>query len=206
MSICAYIRVSTDKQTNENQRFEIENWCAKRGWAIEKWVAEDGVSGAKDYKKRKLGQLMDELSDGDTLIACEISRFGRDLMMVMEILRHLMDKSIKVYTVKDNFTLSDDIQSKVIAFAFGLAAEIERNLIRQRTKAALGRLKAEGKVLGRPRGKKSSSTKITGIENEILGALEHGEKKPTYSGGSACQAWLRRYAFKRRQASPHLLP
>lgn len=178
MSVCAYIRVSTDKQTNENQRFELVNWCQKRGWVIEKWVSEDGVSGAKDYKKRKLGQLMAELNDGDTLVACEISRFGRDLMMVMEILRHLMDKHISVYTVKDNFTLSDEIQSKVIAFAFGLAAEIERNLIRQRTKAALDRLKAEGKKLGRPKGVGDPSYRILkGREDEVEEMLAKGARK-----------------------------
>jgi len=177
MSVCAYIRVSTDKQTNENQRFELMNWCQKRGWVIEKWVSENGVSGAKDYKKRKLGQLMAELNDGDTLVACEISRFGRDLMMVMEILRHLMDKHISVYTVKDNFTLSDEIQSKVIAFAFGLAAEIERNLIRQRTKAALDRLKAEGKKLGRPRGVGDPYRILKGREDEVEEMLAKGARK-----------------------------
>lgn len=179
MAICAYVRVSTDKQTNENQRFEIENWAAKRGWTIEKWVADDGVSGTRDYKKRKLGTLMSELADGDTLIACEISRFGRDLMMVMEILRALMDKHVKVFTVKDNFTLSDEIQSKVIAFAFGLAAEIERKLIQQRTKAALDRLKAEGKVLGRPKGRKSRPelSPFYGREAEILEMLKSGTPK-----------------------------
>lgn len=177
MAYCAYVRVSTDNQTNENQRFEITNWCSKRGWTIDKWVADDGVSGAKDYKKRKLGQLMAELNDGDTLIACEISRFGRDLMMVMEILRHLMDKHIKVYTIKDNFTLSDEIQSKVIAFAFGLAAEIERKLIQQRTKAALDRLKAEGVRLGRPVGVGDKYTKLKGHEDEVISLLQDGTSK-----------------------------
>ena len=183
MSVCAYIRVSTDKQTNENQRFELVNWCQKRGWVIEKWVSEDGVSGAKDYKKRKLGQLMAELNTGDTLVACEISRFGRDLMMVMEILRHLMDRHISVYTVKDNFTLSDEIQSKVIAFAFGLAAEIEHNLIRQRTKAALDRLKAMGKKLGRPKRERASYRILKGMEAEADKMLASGASKK-----SVCEA------------------
>lgn len=179
MAICAYVRVSTDMQTNENQRFELENWCAKRGWTVDKWVEEAGVSGGKDYKKRKLGDLMAELNEGDTLVACEISRFGRDLMMVMEILRALMDKNVKVYTVKDNFTLTDEIQSKVIAFAFGLAAEIERKLIQQRTKAALDRLKAEGKVLGRPKGSKTRPelSKTLGHATEILDMLRAGASK-----------------------------
>lgn len=171
-------------QTTENQKFEITKWCEKRGWPpVEKWVADDGVSGAKDYKKRKLGTLMSELADGDTLIASEISRFGRDLLMVMEILRNLMDKHIKVYTVKDNFVLSDEIQCKVIAFAFGLAAEIERKLIQQRTKAALDRLKAEGKTLGRPKGSGKTYYALQGKEAECLKMLE--EKVPA---NKVCEA------------------
>lgn len=176
MTLCAYIRVSTDLQTVENQKFEIDTWCKKRGWpCVEKWVSESGVSGAKDYKKRKLGQLMSELKEGDTLIASEISRFGRDLMMVMEILRFLIDRNIKVYTVKDNFSLSNEIQSKVIAFAFGLAAEIERKLIRQRTKAALDRLKSEGKKLGRPKGATKGYYALRGREDNVIKLIEAGE-------------------------------
>jgi DNA invertase Pin-like site-specific DNA recombinase len=184
MTLCAYIRVSTDMQTTENQKFEIERWCEQRGWPrVEKWVSEDGVSGAKDYKKRKLGQLMDELQTGDTLIASEISRFGRDLMMVMEILRFLMDHKIKVYTVKDNFVLSDEIQCKVIAFAFGLAAEIERRLIQQRTKAALDRLRAEGKKLGRPVGSGDTYRALKGKEEDVLKMLSEGTPS-----GEVCRA------------------
>lgn len=177
MAICAYVRVSSDKQTNENQRFEVTEWCKARGWAVDRWVADDGVSGAKDYKKRKLGQLLDSVNAGDTIIASEISRFGRDLMMVMEILRNLLSKNVSVYTIRDHFVLSDDIQSRVIAFAFGLAAEIERRLIQQRTKAALDRLKLEGVVLGRKKGVKNKETKLSGKLSEIEQMILDGKKK-----------------------------
>lgn len=171
MTVYAYIRVSTDKQTVENQRFEIENYCARQRLSVDEWVSDDGVSGAKDYKKRGIGGIIDRCAAGDLILCSEISRLGRDLLMIMEILHKVMDKGCKLYTIKDNFTLGDDIQCKVLAFAFGLSAEIERKLISQRTREALARLKAEGKVLGHPRGKKNSYVKLTKHHDEILAKL-----------------------------------
>ena len=92
--------------------------------------------------------------------------------MIMDILNICMNKECKIWTIKDNYRLGDDIQSKVLAFAFGLSAEIERNLISQRTKEALARKKAEGVVLGRPKGKKSSRVKLSGKEKIIAGMLD----------------------------------
>lgn len=89
------------------------------------------------------------------IICSELSRLGRNLFMIMEILNICMTKECKVWTIKDNYRLGDDIQSKVLAFAFGLSAEIERNLISQRTKESLARLKAEGKKLGRELGRRN---------------------------------------------------
>lgn len=147
--IYAYIRVSTDKQSVENQRFEINNFCSQNAIVIDRWI-EETISGSKDVEKRKLGTLLKRLRKGDTLICSEISRLGRNLMMIMSILHHCMQNDVRVWTIKDNFRLGCDIQSKVLAFAFGLSAEIERNLISQRTREALARRKAEGKPLGRP--------------------------------------------------------
>lgn len=148
-----YIRVSTDTQTVENQRFEIERFCGRGGLTVDEWI-EETASGGKDPSKRKLGGLLRELRAGDLLVCSEISRLGRSLFMIMDILNLCMTRGVRVWTIKDNFRLGDDIQSKVLAFAFGLSAEIERNLIRQRTKEALARLKAEGKVIGRQRGER----------------------------------------------------
>ncbi len=168
-----YIRVSSDKQTVENQRFEINRFSEAQGIHIDGWI-EETISGTKNYDKRKLGELLKQIKKDDLIICAELSRLGRNLFMIMEILNICMTKECKVWTIKDNYRLGDDIQSKVLAFAFGLSAEIERNLISQRTKEALARKKAEGVVLGRPVGKKSSRVKLSGKEATIRELLEHG--------------------------------
>lgn len=134
--IYGYIRVSTDKQTVENQRFEIENYCQKNQINIDNWI-EETISGTKSPKQRLLGSLLNQVKKGDKIICSELSRLGRSLLMIMSILNLLMEKEVVVCTIKDNYILGDDIQSKVLAFAFGLSAEIERNLISQRTIEAL---------------------------------------------------------------------
>lgn len=164
--IYGYIRVSTDKQNVENQRFEIENYCKDRGMIVNAWI-EETISGTKKIDQRKLGKLLNKLKKDDILICAELSRLGRNMFMIMSILNYCMEKEIKVWTIKDNYRLGDDLTSKVLAFAFGLSAEIERNLISQRTKEALVRKRAEGIVLGRPKGKKSSYYKLSGRDNLI---------------------------------------
>jgi len=156
--IYGYIRVSSDKQTVENQRFEINNFCKRGKIEVGGWI-EETISGTKSYNKRELGKLLKHVQKGDLIICSELSRLGRNLFMIMEILGICMTKECRVWTIKDNYRLGDDIQSKVLAFAFGLSAEIERNLISQRTKEALARRKAEGVILGRPKGRKSAPEK-----------------------------------------------
>lgn len=165
--IYGYIRVSSDKQTVENQRFEINNFCLKENMHIDGWI-EETISGTKAYNKRQLGVLLKKVQKDDLIICAELSRLGRSLFMIMEILSLCMKKECKVWTIKDNYRLGDDIQSKVLAFAFGLSAEIERNLISQRTKEALARKKAEGVVLGRPKGRKTSPQKHKLHGKEVL--------------------------------------
>jgi len=168
--IYGYIRVSTDKQTVENQRFEINNFCEKNNLKVDKWI-EETISGAKDFETRKLGVLLRSMNKKDILICAELSRLGRNLLMIMSILNKCMQKEIQVWTIKDNYKLGSDISSKVLAFAFGLSAEIERNLISQRTKEALARKKSEGVVLGRPKGSKSKKLKLSGKEKIISNML-----------------------------------
>ena len=161
-----YIRVSSDKQTVENQRFEIQNFARANNLTIDGWI-EETISGTKNYDKRELGKLLKKVKKDDLIVCAELSRLGRNLFMIMEILNICMTKECKVWTIKDNYRLGEDIQSKVLAFAFGLSAEIERNLISQRTKEALARKKSEGVVLGRPTGSKSSHVKLSGKEETI---------------------------------------
>ncbi len=171
-----YIRVSSDKQTVENQRFEIENFAKQNNFKIDGWI-EETISGTKNYDKRELGKLLNKVKKDDLIICAELSRLGRNLFMIMEILNICMTKECKVWTIKDNYRLGEDIQSKVLAFAFGLSAEIERNLISQRTKEALARKRSEGVILGRPKGRKSSHLKLTGKEETIRVLREQNVSK-----------------------------
>jgi len=171
-----YIRVSSDKQTVENQRFEISNFAIKNDMIIDGWI-EETISGTKNYDKRKLGKLLKSIKNGDLIICAELSRLGRSLFMIMDILNICLNKNCRVWTIKDNYRLGDDIQSKVLAFAFGLSAEIERNLISQRTKEALARKRSEGVVLGRPTGSLSSKVKLSGKEDFIKDLLLHSVSK-----------------------------
>lgn len=174
--IYGYIRVSTDKQTVENQRVEIENFVHKENIKIDRWI-EETVSGTVSVEKRKLGTLLRKLKKGDILVASEISRLGRNLLQIMNILHHCMKNEVQVWTIKDNYRLGTDIQSKVLAFAFGLSAEIERNLISQRTKEALARIKADEKHLGRPHGFKTMKRKLDGKNKQLVGLLEKNVPK-----------------------------
>lgn len=172
-----YIRVSTDKQTVENQRYEILKWSKKSGVKIDGWI-EETVSGTKNYKKRALGPLLSRVRENDTIICAELSRLGRNFFMIMEILNICVSKNCGVQTVKENFTLKNDIQSKVIAFAFSLSAEIERQLISQRTKEALAARKASGKKLGRIPGKRGIlNQKCASQEKKIENMLKNGKAK-----------------------------
>jgi DNA invertase Pin-like site-specific DNA recombinase len=176
--IYGYIRVSSDKQTVENQRFEINNFCKRKNIKVDGWI-EETVSGTKTYTKRELGKLLKHVRKDDLIICAELSRLGRNLFMIMEILNLCMTKECRVWTIKDNYRLGDDIQSKVLAFAFGLSAEIERNLISQRTKEALARKRAEGVIIGRPKGRKNDPDKykLSGKEVLIKELLKNGTSK-----------------------------
>ena len=169
--IYAYIRVSTDKQSVENQRFEILKYADAKKITIGKWV-EETISSRRKLSDRLLGQTLEQLKKEDVLIVSELSRLGRNLMEVMSILHSCMDKDVKVHTIKEQYELGNNLNSKVLAFAFSLSAEIERQLISQRTKEALARKKSEGMKLGRPKGSLSKNTKLSGKEEEIKTLLE----------------------------------
>ena len=173
--IYGYIRVSTDHQTTENQRFEIQKFCEKQEIVVDCWI-EETISSTKDLNKRKLGRLIKRIQKDDLIIASELSRLGRNLLQIMGILHHCMNIGARIWTIKDNYRLGSDITSKVLAFAFGLSAEIERNLISQRTKEALARVRAEGGRVGRPRGSRNAY-KLEGREKYIVQKLSEGSKK-----------------------------
>lgn len=141
LMVYGYIRVSTDHQDCKNQKLGIETKAAILGLKIDKYIEDAGVSGTKEPDERALGGCLRQLRSGDVIICSELSRLGRKLFMIMRILEQCMQIGAKLYTVKDGYELGDNIQSKVLAFAFGSSAEIERELISQRTREALANLR-----------------------------------------------------------------
>ncbi len=174
MTVYGYLRVSTDKQDCDNQKIGVENLACRLNLLIERWIVDDGVSGAKEPEKRKLGKLLKKIKSGDIIICSELSRLGRKLFMIISILEHCMKVGAKVLTVKDGYELGDNVQSKVLAFAFGLVAELEREMISKRTKEALQRIKSQGRSLGRPKGRKNRKHVWNGKEEQISRLLEQG--------------------------------
>lgn len=166
--IYGYLRVSSDEQDVNSQKQGVEQFAKDRNWKIDKYITDEGVSGGKDPDKRNLGPLLQLLNKDDVIICSEISRLGRDLYMVMDILHYCMEKGCIIYTVKDKFVLGDDIQSKVLAFAFGLSAEIERQMIRQRTKEGLRLRMKLGVLVGRPIGRLSENVKLDAVKDKVI--------------------------------------
>ncbi len=152
----AYLRVSTGKQTLANQQNEISKFTDSRNMRVDRWVTEV-VSGKKSGRERKLSSLVRRMKKGDTLIVTELSRLSRTLTDIMAIVGELLKKEVRLYSTKDRYSFDDTINSKVLCFAFGLVAEIERNLISMRTREALALRREQGIVLGR---RKGSYTKL----------------------------------------------
>lgn len=173
--VVGYIRVSTEKQHLENQVDEIERYARQNGLSVDHWVSEI-VSGKKNVTGRKLGRLITRMNKDDTLIVSEISRLSRTLTDIMTIMGKSLEKGINIHTVKEQYRFDNSINSKILCFAFGLVAEIERNLISLRTKEALALRKAEGKLLGRQKGYTPKMSLLIGKKNEIIKLRERGVK------------------------------
>lgn len=169
----AYLRVSTEKQTLENQRNEIARFAESRNLHIDKWVTKV-VSGRKRGRDRKLGAVVRRLKRGDTLIVTELSRLSRTLTEIMAIVGELLRKGVRLYSTKDRYAFDDSINSKVLCFAFGLVAEIERNLISMRTREALALRRERGVVLGRRKGSLKKMQVLIDRKAEIVERLNGG--------------------------------
>lgn len=172
--IVGYLRVSTCRQHLTNQQEEIQRFAAGRHLSVDRWVTEI-VSGKKNERERKLGPLLRRMKAGDTLIVTEISRLSRTLTDIMNIMGKCLQKKIKLYTTKEGYTFDDTINSKVLCFAFGLVAEIERNLISLRTREALAARKANGAVLGRKAGSCTKRNILMKNKEKVLRMLREGQ-------------------------------
>ena len=169
--IIGYLRVSTGKQNPANQQDEIRRFADSRNLSVSQWVTEV-ASGKKKGCDRKLGGLIRRMKRGDTLIVTEVSRLSRTLTDLMAIMGKCLEKGINLYTTKEGYSFDNTINSKVLCFAFGLVAEIERNLISMRTKEALALRKAEGMVLGRKKGSFTKQKVLIDNQEEIVRMLE----------------------------------
>lgn len=192
--VYAYVRVSTADQSDSSQRFEISKWAEQANVNIGKWV-EESVSGTIPVEKRRLGRLLRKMKTDDLLVCTEISRLGRSVLMIMSILNECAKRGIRLHTIKDHFDLNNDLNSKIIAFAFALAAEIERNLISQRTKEALADKKAAGVILGRPKGS-SAKRKIVFEKMDSINRM--------LSGGTSLTAIAKQYGIHRNTLANYL--
>ena len=157
----AYIRVSTSYQTVQNQKLAIREYAKYHRIHKINWISET-ISGTKSPEKRNLGLLLNKVQKDDVIIITELSRLGRTMTMILNVLQTLLDKGVKVIAIKEGFELGDNIQSKVLAFAFGLSAELERTLLSERTKLGLERARKQEKQIGRRKGQKPKKYKLTG--------------------------------------------
>lgn len=171
--IVGYLRVSTGKQHPANQQDEIRRFAESRNLTVDTWVVEV-ASGRKQERHRKLGTLLRRLKRGDTLIVTEISRLSRTLTDLMGIMGKCLNREINLYTTKEGYSFDNSINSKVLCFAFGLVAEIERNLISMRTREALALRKAAGVVLGRRKGSYTKLNTLLADRDAILAMLGEG--------------------------------
>ncbi len=166
-----YLRVSTGGQELEKNKSDILHLANHLNLGRVSFV-EEIVSGKVSWKKRKIAEIIEEFKKGDTLIVSELSRLGRSMLECMEILSVAVEKGVRVYAVKGNWTLDNSIQSKIVAMAFSMASEIERDLISQRTKEALRYKREQGIKLGRPPG--PGKSKLDRFRPEIEALLKNG--------------------------------
>ncbi|MCR5506641.1 MAG: recombinase family protein [bacterium] len=171
MTVYAYLRVSTEEQDYENQRYGILRYCAYRGITIDKEYVDDGVSGTVNFRYRKLGKLVKILKQEDTIIVSELSRLSRSMIDMYALTKIFADKGIKVFCIKENLELGNSAIGLMIMTVFAFSAQIERERISQRTKEALAKKRADGVRLGRPKGRKNATTKLSGKEEKILELL-----------------------------------
>jgi DNA invertase Pin-like site-specific DNA recombinase len=170
----SYLRVSTEDQDTEKNKADVLKFANERDFGRVHFV-EEKVSGTKSWKERKIKKIIDELGEGDILIVPELSRLGRSMLEIMEILALAKEKGIAIYDVKNGWELNGTIQSKVMALVFSIAAEIERDLISKRTTEGLRVAKAKGKLLGRPKG--PGKSKLDKHREEIISLIKTGSKQ-----------------------------
>ena len=174
--IYGYIRVSTEKQTTEVQKYEINKYCERNEMKVDTWIDET-ISGAKDLKKRKINSMLRKLVKGDIIICTEISRLGRSMQIIWRIMDICLTKGVTIISLKENYVLKDNPMSKFILSVYSYAAETERLLISERTKEGMAARKRDGVILGRPKGSVSKCLKLDRVREELERDLKAGLPK-----------------------------
>ena len=171
MKTVAYLRVSTRSQDLANQKLAILDYAQQKQFTVDRFIGLQS-SSLKVRHKERVGELLDLLKAGDRLIVSELSRLGRSLGQVIQIVDTLVHRKVRFTAVKEGITFEgkQDLQTKVMIALFGLFAEVERDLISERTKEGLVAARAAGKMLGRPKGTRGK-TKLDGKEQDILQLL-----------------------------------
>lgn len=178
MTLWAYYRVSSDFQNYKSQKIGVLNWCKQNKYGmIDKEVIDDGVSGTVLAKDRALNRIVKNSKSGDILIVSELSRIGRSTADVLNTLNKLAEKGIEVHFVKQNMKMDNSPMGKMMVAIMSAFAELERDLISQRTIEGLARVKSEGKTLGRPVGTKNTNYKLDGCEELVKEWLAEGKTK-----------------------------
>ena len=204
--IFGYLRVSTIDQDTEKNKSDVLSFANNKGFIGKVQFVEEKISGMKSWKKRKLNDLVNDMIGGDVLIVPELSRLGRSLVEVLEVLNVLKDKDVKVFSVKEGFQLNGtDIQSKVMRTMLGLFAEIEHDLISARTREGLQAAKAAGKQLGRPKGPGKSRLDVH--REEIIALLKNGSRKVFIAERfkvtpATLTNWLKRHKLNKMEVEP----
>ena len=194
--IYGYVRVSTMKQCTNVQRYEIQKWCKLRGLEVDSWIDEK-ISGTKSIKIRQIRIVLEEMKAGDTLICTEISRLGRSMQVVFEVMNRCLEKKVELVTLKEGYVLNDTPMSKFILSVYSYAAETERILISERTKEGLAAKKREGVILGRPKGSLSKQLKLDKYRDCVLEDVESGLPKVRIARKYGCNVstlydWLKK--------------
>lgn len=202
MTNFAYLRVSTDSQDVKNQKLGVLDYCNAQNLTPIKFV-EDTMSGTTPWKERSIGKLLADGKSGDVIIVAEVSRLGRSILQVLEILEVAAKKEISVHIAKNRMVMDGSMQSTITATILGLVAQIEREFISSRTKEALQKRKMDGMTLGRPKGE-AETLKLDAFRDEIMGYLKKGINKRAISKLIECSPstlyqWLERRHIRTKQ-------
>lgn len=197
MTNFAYLRVSTDRQDVKNQKLGVLDYCNAQNINPLKFI-EDTMSGTTAWREREIGNLIETGKTGDIIIVAEVSRLGRSILQVLEILEIAAQKGISVHIAKNRMIMDGSMQSTITATILGLVAQLEREFISSRTKEALQKRKNDGLTLGRPKGE-SDTLKLDAFRTEITGYLKKGINKRAIAKLIECSPATLYQWMKRRQ-------